>query len=102
MKTETKRTFEIRWTGTMYSDHREVPIVPIRYSDEDVARSDYRDMLRLIPKNSLGDHTLTAGAVDLLSHKVEEIAYDGIVESAELHEVITIKVETKLEGSKRG
>ena len=44
---------------------------------------------------------MTAGAVDLLSHKVEEIAYDGIVESVELHEVVTIKVETKLEGSKR-
>ena len=93
---ETVTSYEIHWTGKMYSGVREVPIVPIRYSDHAMARLDYEDMLRLVPKDEVGDHTLTYEQVDKLSHTVEEIAHDGIVNSVELHVVITTRTSHRL------
>jgi len=96
MNSETIKTYEIRWTGIMYSGVRHVRITPISYTNYDAALADFKDMLRLIPKNVVGDHTLTYEQVDQLSPTVEEIAHDGIVNSVELFVVATTRTEHKL------
>ena len=80
----------------MYSSASQVPITPISYDNYDAALADYKDMLRLIPKDEFGDHTLTPEQVDELSYTVEEIAHDGIANSVELFVVATTRTEHKL------
>ena len=96
VNSETVTSYEIRWKGTLYSNASEVPITPISYANYYNALADYQDMLRLIPKDELGNHTLTYEQVDRLSHTVEEISYDGIVESVGLYVVATTRTEHKL------